>query len=159
LTSCDDSVKFGGVMKIQTKIMGEIDIDDRQVIDFPDGLIGFKKFTSYALLDAPQKPYFFLQSMELAELGFILLDPFLFRPDYSVDAGDEVMGSLGVADPEDALVLSLVTVPPNGGPVTANLMGPLVIGRKARRGAQIVLTDPRWLTKHDVMAELAASRK
>ena len=43
-------------MRIQTKIMGELDVDDRQVIDFPDGLIGFKKFTSYALLDAPQKP-------------------------------------------------------------------------------------------------------
>ncbi len=146
-------------MKIQTKIMGELDVDERQVIDFADGLIGFKKFTSYALLDAPQKPYFYLQSMELAELGFILLDPFLFRPDYLVDATDEVMGTLGVSGPEDALVLTLVTVPPNGGPVTANLMGPLVIGRKARRGAQVVLTDPRWHTKHDVMAELAASRK
>lgn len=146
-------------MKIQTKIMGELDVDERQVIDFPDGLIGFKKFTSYALLDAPQKPYFYLQSMELAELGFILLDPFLFRPDYLVDATDEVMGTLGVTGPEDALVLTLVTVPPNGGPVTANLMGPLVIGRKARRGAQIVLADARWNTKHDVMAELAASRK
>ena len=146
-------------MKIQTKIMGELDVDERQVIDFPDGLIGFKKFTSYALLDAPQKPYFYLQSMELAELGFILLDPFLFRPDYLVDATDEVMGSIGVTGPEDALVLTLVTVPPNGGPVTANLMGPLIIGRKARRGAQVILTDPKWLTKHDVMAELAASRK
>jgi flagellar assembly factor FliW len=146
-------------MKIQTRIMGELDVDERQVIDFPDGLIGFKKFTSYALLDAPQKPYFYLQSMELAELGFILLDPFLFRPDYLVDATDEVMGTLGVTGPEDALVLTLVTVPPNGGPVTANLMGPLVIGRKARRGAQIVLADARWHTKHDVMAELAASRK
>lgn len=146
-------------MRIQTKIMGELDIDERQVIDFPDGLIGFRKFTSYALLDAPQKPYFYLQSMELAELGFILLDPFLFRPDYSLDVADEAMGSLGVQGPDDALVLALVTVPLDGGPVTANLMGPLVIGRKARRGAQVVLTDPKWLTKHDVMAELAASRK
>lgn len=146
-------------MRIQTKILGEIDVDERQVIQFPDGLIGFKKFTSYALLDAPQKPYFFLQSMELSELGFILLDPFLFRPDYTVDAADEAMVGLGVEGPEDALVLSLVTVPPNGGPITANLMGPLVIGRKARLGAQIVLADPRWKTKHDVMAELAASRK
>ncbi|MDX9898467.1 MAG: flagellar assembly protein FliW [Spirochaetia bacterium] len=146
-------------MRIQTKILGELDIDERQILNFPDGLIGFKKFTSYALLDAPQKPYFFLQSTELAELGFILLDPFLFRPDYSVDAADEAMVGLGVEGPEDALVLSLVTVPPNGGPITANLMGPLVIGRKARRGAQIVLSDPRWQTKHDVMAELAASRK
>lgn len=146
-------------MRIQTKIMGELDIDERQVIEFPDGLIGFRKFTSYALLDAPQKPYFYLQSLELAELGFILLDPFLFRPDYSLDVSDEAMGSIGVAGPDDALVLALVTVPPDGGPVTANLMGPIVIGRKARRGAQVVLTDPKWLTKHDVMAELAASRK
>ncbi len=146
-------------MRIQTKIMGELDVDDRQVIDFPDGLIGFKKFTSYALLDAPQKPYFFLQSMELAELGFILLDPFLFRPDYSIDVADEAMRAIGVSGPDDALVLALVTVPPDGGPVTANLMGPLIIGRKARRGAQVILTDPKWLTKHDVMAELAASRK
>jgi len=150
---------LGKDMTIQTKIMGELDVDERQIIDFPDGLIGFKKFTSYALLDAPQKPYFYLQSMELAELGFILLDPFLFRPDYSIDVADEAMRSLGVADPDDALVLTLVTVPPNGGPVTANLMGPLIIGRKARRGAQVVLADPRWLTKHDVMAELSASRK
>ncbi len=140
-------------------MMGELDIDERQVIDFPDGLIGFRKFTSYALLDAPQKPYFYLQSMELAELGFILLDPFLFRPDYSIDVADEAMRSIGVIDPDDALVLSMVTVPPDGGPITANLMGPLVIGRKIRRGAQVILTDPRWATKHDVMAELAASRK
>lgn len=139
--------------------MGELDVDERQIIDIPDGLIGFKKFTSYALLDAPQKPYFYLQSTELAELGFILLDPFLFRPDYSVDVADAAMGSLGIAGPDDALVLTLVTVPSDGGPVTANLMGPLIIGRKARRGAQIILSDPRWLTKHDVMAELAASRK
>ena len=67
------------------------------------------------------------------------------------------MSALGVGGPDDALVLSLVTVPPDGGPVTANLMGPLVIGRKSRRGAQVVLADPRWRTKHDVMAELAAS--
>lgn len=140
-------------------MMGELDIDERQVVDFPDGLIGFRKFTSYALLDAPQKPYFYLQSMELAELGFILLDPFLFRPDYSIDVADEAMRSLGVIDPDDALVLAMVTVPPDGGPITANLMGPLVIGRKIRRGAQVILTDTRWATKHDVMAELAASRK
>jgi len=146
-------------MKIQTKILGELDVDERQILDFPEGLIGFRKFTSYALLDAPQKPYFFLQSTELPELSFILLDPFLFRPDYSVNADDEAVAPLGIEGPEDALVLSLVTVPQDGGPVTANLMGPLVIGRRSRRGAQVVLTDPRWKTKHDVMAELAASRK
>lgn len=146
-------------MKIQTKSLGQIEIDDRQVIDFPEGLIGFRPFTSFALLDAPQKPYFFLQSTVMPELNFILVDPFLFRPDYSVDLSDELCLGLGIASPEDALILSLVTTPMDGGPVTANLMGPLVICKTTRRGIQLVLADPRWKTKHDVMAELAASRK
>ena len=54
-------------MKIQTKIMGQIDIDDRQILDFPEGIIGFETFKSYALLDAPQKPYFYLQSLDMVE--------------------------------------------------------------------------------------------
>jgi flagellar assembly factor FliW len=150
---------LGTKMKIQTRIMGQIDIDDRQILDFPAGIIGFETFKSYALLDAPQKPYFYLQSLDMVELGFILLDPFLFRPDYSINVADEAMSSIGVTDPDDALVLAMVTVPPDGGKVTANLMGPLIIGKSARKGAQVILADPRWETRHDVMAELAASRK
>lgn len=144
---------------ILTKGMGEIDIDERQLITFASGLIGFDKFTRFALLDAPQKPYFFLQSADLAELNFILLDPFLFRPDYEVDIPDDLAALIGMKKPDDALILAIVTVPPGGGPITANLMGPLVICRSSRQGTQLVQTDPRWQIKHDVMAELAASRK
>lgn len=146
-------------MKIQTKALGEIEIDERQILDFPEGVIGFRPFTSFALLDAPQKPYFYLQSTVMPALNFILVDPFLFRPDYSIDLSDELCSGLGLQSPDDALILVMVTSPSDGGPVTANLMGPLVICKGTRRGVQIVLGDPRWKTKHDVMAELAASRK
>lgn len=148
----------GQMRRIHTKAMGEIDIDERQLLSFRDGLIGFDKFTEFALLDAPQKPYFYLQSVELTELNFILLDPFLFRPDYEVEIPDQLAASLGMENPDDALILVIVTVA-TGGSITANLMGPLVICRSTRRGTQAVLADPRWQIKHDVMAELAASRK
>lgn len=147
------------MLTIQTKTMGEIAIDERQVITFPAGLIGFEDFTKYALLDAPQKPYFYLQSLQTPDLNFILLDPFLFRPDYSLDAPDEYTAQLGIKTPEDALVLVLVTVPPGGGSITANLMGPLLISRTTRLGVQLVLSDPRWSVKHDILAELAAAKK
>ena len=147
------------MLTIQTKTMGEIAIDERQVITFPAGLIGFEDFTKYALLDAPQKPYFYLQSLQTPDLNFILLDPFLFRHDYSIDAPDEYINQLGINSPEDALVLVLVTVPPGGGSVTANLMGPLLISRTTRLGVQLVLADPRWSVKHDILAELAAAKK
>jgi flagellar assembly factor FliW len=41
--------------------------------------------------------------------------------------------------------------------MTANLQGPLVINRDTRAGRQAILSDARWKTKHDVMAELAAA--
>ncbi len=147
------------MIRIQTKAYGPLDVDERQVLHFPDGLLGFEKFKDYALLDAAQKPFFYLQSMDISELAFVLIDPFLFRPDYSVDADDALLSSVGIERPEDALVLSIVTVPADGSPITANLMGPLIVDRASRRGVQAVMTDPRWQTKHDVLAELAAAGK
>jgi flagellar assembly factor FliW len=147
------------MIRIQTKAYGSLDVDERQILHFPDGLLGFEKFKDYALLDAAQKPFFYLQSMDVSELAFVLIDPFLFRPDYSVDADDALLSSVGIERPEDALVLSIVTVPSDGSPITANLMGPLIVDRASRRGVQAVMTDPRWHTKHDVLAELAAAGK
>lgn len=147
------------MIRVQTKAYGLIDVDERQVLQFPDGLLGFEKFKDYILLDAPQKPFFYLQSMDVSELAFILIDPFLFRPDYSVDADDALLSNVGIEKPEDALVLSIVTIPSDGTPITANLMGPLIVDRKSRRGVQAVMSDPRWQTKHDVLAELASAGK
>lgn len=145
-------------MRAMTKAYGEIEIDARQRVRFPGGILGFERLTDWALLDARQKPYFWLQSLELPDLAFILLDPFLFRPDYSLDVSDDALADVGVRDPADAIVLAIVTTPSDGGPITANLMGPVIISRSARLGMQAVLSDPRWHVKHDIMAELAASR-
>ncbi len=145
-------------MRVKTKAYGEIDTDERQHVLFPAGLLGFEKFKDYVLLDAPQKPFFYLQSIDVPELAFILIDPFLFRPDYSLDVDNENLGDIGVARPEDVLVFAIVTVPGEGGSATANLMGPLIINKANRLGMQTVLGDSRWRVKHDIMAELAASK-
>jgi flagellar assembly factor FliW len=145
-------------MIVQTKAYGAIDIDERQLVRFPAGLLGFEKFTDYVLLDARQKPFFYLQSVALPELAFVLIDPFLFRPDYSLDVDDEVLGEIDVKNPNEVLVFAVVTVPPDGSAVTANLMGPLIINKTNRKGMQTVLPDSRWRVKHDIMSELAASK-
>jgi flagellar assembly factor FliW len=145
-------------MRVKTKAYGEIDADERQLVSFPAGLLGFEQFKDYILLDAPQKPFFYLQSIDVPDLAFILIDPFLFRPDYSLDIDDDSLEEIDVARPEDVLVFSIVTVPGEGGAVTANLMGPLIINKANRLAMQTVLGDSRWRVKHDIMAELAASK-
>jgi flagellar assembly factor FliW len=146
-------------MKVNTKAYGVIEVDDRQRIRFPFGLLGFEKFKEYVLLDARQQPFYYLQSLDVPEVAFVLLDPFLFKPDYSPDIDDEELAAIGVERAEDALVFSIVTIPDDGSPMTANLMGPVVINRANRLARQTVLGGELWKTKHDIMSELAASRK
>ena len=142
-------------MKVDTKTMGLIEVDERQKITFPYGLFGFEEIKDYVLLDAEQEPFYWLQSIEKKQIAFILINPFIFRKDYEVNAGSDELNELNIDSGEKALVFSIVTVPDEGS-VTANLQGPLVINRETKKGKQAVLTDQRWHTKHDIMAEFAA---
>jgi flagellar assembly factor FliW len=146
-------------VKVATKAYGTIDVDEGQKIQFPSGLFGFESLRDYVLLDAERQPFYWLQSMDVEQVAFILVNPFLFRPDYEVDIGDEELQEIGISAPEKALIFSIVTIPLNGGPMTANLQGPVIINRERKTGKQAVLTDPRWKTKHDIMEEMAAARK
>ena len=69
-------------VKVATKAYGLIDVDERQKIVFPQGLFGFETLNDYILLDAERQPFYWLQSMDVEQVAFILVNPFLFRPDY-----------------------------------------------------------------------------
>jgi flagellar assembly factor FliW len=143
-------------VKIATKAYGEIEVDDRQKIVFPQGLLGFEALKDYIIIDAERQPFYWLQSMDMKQVAFILVNPFLFRPDYEVNISNEDLAEIGINDPRKALIFSIVTVPQDGSPMTANLQGPLVINRDIKTGKQAVLSDGRWKTKHDIKAELSA---
>jgi flagellar assembly factor FliW len=146
-------------VEVATKAYGLIQVDPRQKITFSRGLFGFESFKDYVLLDAERQPFYWLQSADVEGVAFILINPFLFRPDYEVNINNEDLADIEIDSPEKALIFSVVTIPPDGGPMTANLQGPLIINRDTRAGKQAILPDPRWKTKHDIMAELAAVRK
>jgi flagellar assembly factor FliW len=145
-------------VKVATKPYGLIEVDERQKIYFPKGLFGFEGIKDYLLLDADRQPFYWLQAQEVEQLAFILINPFLFRPDYELNIDDEELTAIGITSVDKALVFSIVTML-SGSPMTANLQGPLVINRDTRVGLQAILSDSRWKTKHDVMAELAAVRQ
>jgi flagellar assembly factor FliW len=146
-------------MRIQTRPYGEIDIDERQRVNLPWGLLGFEDLRDWALLDATQPPFYWLQSLERSEIAFVLIDPRLFRPDYEPGADPAEVDGLELAAPEEGLVFVIVTVPAQSARMTANLQGPLVINRRTRTGRQLVSNDPRWGVRHVIADELTALRK
>jgi flagellar assembly factor FliW len=143
-------------VKVNTKAYGLIEVDDNQKISFPQGLFGFESLKDYVLLNAEQEPFFWLQSIDDEHIAFVLINPFLFRPDYEMNIDNEELFSIGIKDPDRAVIFSIVTIPADTGAMTANLQGPIVINRDNHLGIQAVLSDSRWKIKHDIVAELEA---
>jgi flagellar assembly factor FliW len=145
-------------VKVTTKAYGLVEVDERQRINISQGLFGFESCRDYVLLDAEREPFYWLQSVDSVETAFILINPFLFRPDYELNINNEELSDIGIKEPEKALIFAIVTILPDGSPMTANLQGPLVINRDTRAGKQVILADPRWKTRHDILAEFSAAK-
>ena len=135
--------------------MGLVEISEEQLIKIPAGIFGFEDYTEYALIDCRIKPFIWLQSLDESALAFLMIDPFIINPDFEVDIDDKELGKIGIKDPSDVLVMTIVTVPNDGSPVTANLRGPVIINKKTHEGMQAILNDPKWTTKFDIVSALA----
>ena len=142
-------------MIIQTKPYGEIEISDRQVIRFAVGIFGFENLHDYALLDTGQPPFYWLQSLDDTGLAFIIMNPYVLRPDYLLDIPGEDLEAIDYDTDEDVLVFAIVTIPEDQTKMSANLQGPVVINRVKQLGRQAISLNQDWRTKHYIMEELS----
>ncbi len=142
-------------MEVMTKPYGKINVDERQKIFLPHGILGFEHLKSYVLLDARQQPFYWLQSLDVVEVAFVLISPRIFRPDYSLDVEQEELEEIDITSSDDILDFAIVTIPENAAKMTANLQGPVIINRRTRVGRQSISLDPQWKVRHMIMEELA----
>lgn len=137
-------------MLIETTRFGQVDIDGSKIITLPDGLLGFPKHRRFALVQTASDPVFFwLQSVDDPALAFVVCDPLAFVPDYSVPIRADDVETLGLEDLSDCQVLVIVNKV--DGALTANLLGPLVVGAHSLIGKQLVLSDKRYGTRHKLI--------
>jgi flagellar assembly factor FliW len=142
-----------GSITIHSRRFGPINVREDQVILLTPGLLGFSQFHRYVLIEHGQEaPFLWLQSVDNPDLAFVVIDPLQVIPGYHPTPPSEVMQELEAASPEDLKILVILTIPP-GRPqdMTANLMGPVAINLKNRRGRQLVMEDPRFSHKHRLL--------
>ena len=71
-------------MLIETTRFGKVEIDGSRVITFKDGPLGFPHHRRFALIQTTGDDVFFwMQSLEDAELAFLVCDPVVYVPDAS----------------------------------------------------------------------------
>lgn len=146
-------------MRVMTKPYGNIEVDERQKIYFPFGLFGFENFKNYVLLDAKQQPFYWLQSMDVAEIAFVLINPMIFRSDYDIDVEEDELTEIGIKSPDDMLCFAVVTIPEDPSKMTANLQGPIIINKKTREARQSISKNQKWKIRHMILEELTAVEK
>lgn len=141
-------------MNIQTKYLGETNISEENIIQFPHGLPGFSDETSFVLMELPDGGTFqVLQSVQTAELAFIVTSPYHFYPNYSINLDDSVVELLKIKQPEDVAIYTIVTVKDPFSASTMNLKAPLVINTKTLLAKQQILNDDRYQTKAPIAAQ------
>src|SRR5208283_2964667 len=128
-------------VKIVTTRFGEIEIEESKIITFPMGIPGFTELKRYVLIDY-KDPIKWLHAVDDPDVAFIVINPFLIFPAYSVDIKDDEELFLGIKEPTDLVVLAILSVSNNT--VTANLRGPLVFNSANYLAAQIVIDDERY---------------
>lgn len=71
--------------RLKTKPFGEIEIDERQIVDFPEGLLGFDYVKKFVVLDSREKsPFKWLQAYDEPGLAFVIIRPIDFMVESSI---------------------------------------------------------------------------
>jgi flagellar assembly factor FliW len=120
-------------------------------ITLTQGLLGLEQYTRFELKPFEEgTPFYTMQSLESAELSLIVMDPALLVEDYAFDLSDEDVAELAITDPDDVMVMVVMTIPENPQEMTANLLGPLVLNKTSNKGKQIVLHGSDWPVRYRV---------
>ncbi len=138
-------------MKIQTTRFGEVDVEDDQIVNMPEGIMGFEECKRYSLLDhSPESPFKWFQSVEDPGLAFVIVDPLLFVSDYQVDIPKVDLELLDIQNLSSVLLLAFVAIKRETSSVTANLQAPIAINLENLQGKQLVIPDSIYSPSHDI---------
>lgn len=107
-------------------------------LQFGLGLLGLPHMKRFVLrAPSADSPFCWLELRDQPGHGFVVVAGASVVPGYAPDISQPDADYLGLASPDDALVLNLVTVGANGQP-TVNLRGPLVVNRHTYAAKQCV---------------------
>ena len=142
-------------MKANTRLFGEVDIDDSKIITIPFGLVGYPQLQKFALLhdkDRPVGAVWYLQSMDAPDFALPVIDPLTIKSDYNPQIEEADVELLEPLTDQNLLILVTITVPEDITNMTANLNAPIFINSDTGKGAQIEIVwgKEEYITKYPI---------
>jgi len=125
-------------------------VEPENIFTFPEGILGFENVKKYVfLLNEKVAPFMFMQALENGP-SFVCVETFLIRPDFSLKLSEVDVTRLSLENPQDALLLSLVTINSDVRKFTANLLSPIVINMKKSIAMQIIPEASEYPVRYNI---------
>lgn len=149
-------------MKVETRVFGEIEVEEDKIITFPNGIIGFPELTRFTLIYDKERGddagIRWLQSLQETDFAMPVMDPLLIKDTYNPEVNDELLEPAGNVDADNMLVLVTVTVPSDITQMTVNLRGPIIINAEEKKACQIIVDGEDYPVKYPIY-EIVQARK
>ncbi|HKM03218.1 MAG TPA: flagellar assembly protein FliW [Lachnospiraceae bacterium] len=150
-------------MIINTRIFGEVNIDEEKVIVFQNGIIGFPELTKFALIHDEEKGNAagirWMQSLQETAFAMPVMDPLVVISDYNPSIEDELLKSIGTLNIDEMLVLVTVSVPNDLTKMSVNLKAPIIINANERKACQVIVENDDYQVKFLIYDILQAAKK
>ena len=142
-------------MKVNTTRFGELQVNQEDIINFSEGVLGFENLRQFFVVDPGDSTLIlWLQSIEDEKIAFPIIEPKIFKPDYVAKLLPADMNSVSLDSLTDAKIYSILTIPSNITEMSANLKAPIVINNSKKIAKQIVLQDNKLSVKFEMYKEL-----
>lgn len=135
-------------MLIDTKYLGEMEIDRNKIIHFTSGLPGFPEENKFVILDIPRNDLLqILQSVQTPSLAFFVTNPHHFYQNYEFTLDEHIIEHLHIENKNEIVILAIMTIQDPFHLSTINLQAPLIINSRNKRAKQYILPPDTYEMK------------
>jgi flagellar assembly factor FliW len=125
-------------------VVEPLQIEEKSVIEFPEGLLGFSNLRQFVLVEYENsEPFKWLQSLSDPALALPVVEPGRIFPDYSDLPSPEDLTTVMAESPADVVSFVVAIIPKDPLESTVNLKAPVIINFKKMIGRQIILETQR----------------
>ena len=147
----DVSLKDGATLTFQTRF-GPIELREDRLLEFPQGLFGFRECTQFGLAKLPSvdnSPLMLLQCVNQPSIAFLVADPAQLGVEIGASDISEALTETRMSQ-ADTQILAILTLYDQGESyyLTANVKAPVLINSTSRTGQQFIFSNKSYSTQH-----------
>jgi len=137
---------------------GEFTFAEEEVLTFPWGLPGFPNHSRWIALNLDsQMNFVWLQSLDDLNVAIPTIDPWMIFENYDPKLPPYAFATLEIREAGEFAVLCVVVATTNAEEMTINLMAPIVVNLRNRKGRQIMLENSRYSVREPMPRKDQAS--